>query len=82
MSNGLSTEGSDAINAPALAGGKGDAEMGAQVCLLPPHTAYALCGQCGSARETSPLLSPRIPSASQGLRGGAALATPRAPRRT
>lgn len=66
MSAGLSTQGSDAVNALALAGGKGDAQTGAQVCPLHTHTASALCGQCGSAGETFPLLSSRIPSASLG----------------
>lgn len=42
MSAGLGTEGSDAVNAPALAGGKGDAQMGAQVCPLHTHCFYSV----------------------------------------
>lgn len=37
MSAGLSTQGSDAVNALALAGGKGDVQTGAQVCPLHTH---------------------------------------------
>lgn len=55
--------------APALGGGKWDAQMGAQVCPLLPQAAPALCGHCCSARKASPLLSSRIPSVFSGSQG-------------
>ena len=53
-------------NASAHAGGKGDAEMEAGMCLS-PHS--ALHGQSHSPGDSSPLLRSRIPSEAQGKQG-------------
>lgn len=64
-------------NAPAHAGGKGDARVGAQVC-LPPHAASALCGQCHSPGEASLI---EFKDLKCSLRGSTVLATTRASRK-